>query len=157
MNSSLADLQREAWAMEPRAAKAVMERIATSWPHLAQLEASSPAVVSAARLKANQAPALQVEGDTARIPVRGMLMKSVPWYFGLLDIEATSYGAIHAQIAEALSDESVESIMLDVESPGGLVAGVEEVGDAIFEARKQMDVSAHISDLGASAAYWLAS
>ena len=47
--------------------------------------------------------------------------------------------------------------MLHVDSPGGHVAGVQALADTIFQARKLKPLHAHIEDLGASAAYWLAS
>lgn len=100
---------------------------------------------------------LDVSNGTAIVPIKGYLMESVPEYYKLLGIEATSYKDIRSQVAEALSDKDVESILLDVDSPGGITDGVYETGSQIREARSQKPVNARITGLGASAAYWLAS
>lgn len=64
---------------------------------------------------------------------------------------------ISRQLAEATADESVKSILLYVNSPGGQVNGTAELADQIFQARNKKPVIAYISGDGYSAAYWLAS
>lgn len=56
----------------------------------------------------------------------------------------------------ALADPSIRSIVLDVNSPGGSVYGVQEAADEIFKARGVKPITAFVSALSASAAYWLA-
>ena len=55
----------------------------------------------------------------------------------------------------ANGDDSVHSILLVVESPGGTVAGTSELAKAVASSPKP--VVAYIEDMGASAAYWVAS
>lgn len=57
----------------------------------------------------------------------------------------------------ALADESVSAILLDVDSPGGSVHGVEELARKIFDARGTKPIIAIANSLAASAAYWIAS
>jgi signal peptide peptidase SppA len=52
-------------------------------------------------------------------------------------------------------DETVKAIVLDIDSPGGGVTGVEEAGARIRASSKP--VIASVSGMAASAAYWLAS
>lgn len=56
----------------------------------------------------------------------------------------------------AVADESVSAIVLNVDSPGGAVAGVEEVADRIFAARGTKPIVSVANYMMASAAYWLA-
>jgi ClpP class serine protease len=51
----------------------------------------------------------------------------------------------------------VHAILLHVDSPGGEVSGIAEFADRLFAARSQKPITAYVSDLGASAGYWLAS
>jgi signal peptide peptidase SppA len=72
-------------------------------------------------------------------------------------INATGYDEISEQIAEALADDKVEGIHLQISSPGGMIDGLADTADAIYSAREIKPVTATIEDLGASAAYWIAS
>lgn len=69
----------------------------------------------------------------------------------------TSIERLTQRFRSALSDQSVRAIVLDVDSPGGGVYGVEELADEIREARGQKPIVAVANSLAASAAYWLAS
>ena len=57
----------------------------------------------------------------------------------------------------AVADKSVGTIVLDVDSPGGSVHGMQELSEKIFKARGKKDIVAVANDLAASAAYWVAS
>ncbi|KVK77961.1 S49 family peptidase [Burkholderia sp. MSMB1498] len=60
-------------------------------------------------------------------------------------------------LRSALADDSVDAILIDVDSPGGSVYGVQELADEIYQARGQKSVVAVANSLAASAAYWLGS
>jgi len=93
----------------------------------------------------------------AVIEAVGVLAKQIPWCAGILLPEVTSTVALRQAVEEAAADARARAILLLVDSPGGEVAGTQELADAIAEARQVKPVHAHISDLGASAAYWIAS
>jgi signal peptide peptidase SppA len=84
-------------------------------------------------------------------------MKSVPFIFELFGISCPTYATIADQIERAAMDDAVQGIALKIDSPGGQVTGVEIAAQAIASAAAKKPVSAYIDDLGASAAYWLAS
>lgn len=65
------------------------------------------------------------------------------------------YDGLASQIAEAIADPTVLGIMLDVDSPGGEVAGVQDLATKLSNSTKP--VWAHANEMAASAAYWLAS
>jgi signal peptide peptidase SppA len=146
-NSIVADYQSQLWIMEPQALKAFVER-------LAGLPETSQLVGIAVAPKRSE---LRVEAGVATIPIRGVLLDTVPGWMRLWGLDVTGYDQISEQIAEASQRADVERIVLDVDSPGGMVAGVMQAADAIFTARRQKPVAAVIRNLGASAAYWLAS
>jgi len=56
----------------------------------------------------------------------------------------------------AAKDQSVTRIVIDVDSPGGAVAGVPELAAEIRAARGAKPITAVANGLAASAAYWLA-
>ena len=64
----------------------------------------------------------------------------------------------HANNLEKLAnDPEVKAIVLDVNSPGGDVAGTPELAATIASIRESKPIVASVSPMAASAAYWLAS
>lgn len=68
-----------------------------------------------------------------------------------------SVESIAATFRELVDDPKIDAIVLDVDSPGGSVAGIQELADEIYEARGSKPITAVANTLMASAAYWLAS
>lgn len=99
----------------------------------------------------------QREGSTAVIPIRGVITRRptlMSLFFGL---RGGSVQEISDQLRAALTDRSVGSIVLNIDSPGGSVDGIPELADEIYAARKQKPITALVDTTAASAAYWLAS
>ena len=94
----------------------------------------------------------RTSAGVAIIPVAGALTQQSYWRG-----DRASYDWIAAQLALAVSDPGIQAIMLNVNSPGGQLAGVEGLSRAIYDAREQKPVHAFVSGQAASAAYWLAS
>ncbi len=69
----------------------------------------------------------------------------------------TSTEAFGKAFDEALADETVKAIVINVDSPGGSVPGTPELADKIFAARGRKPIVAVANPLMASAAYWIAS
>jgi signal peptide peptidase SppA len=67
----------------------------------------------------------------------------------------TSTERLAARFRSAMADQAVKGIVLDVDSPGGGVYGVQELADEIRAARGQKPVVAVANSLSASAAYWI--
>jgi len=68
----------------------------------------------------------------------------------------TSAERFSAAFRQAVSDPNVGAIVIDVDSPGGSVQGVEELGAEIYKARGSKPIVAVANHLAASAAYWIA-
>lgn len=60
-------------------------------------------------------------------------------------------------LAEMVANPAVGAIVLDVDSPGGSVAGVAEAAERIRQANRVKPIVAVANTITASAAYWLAS
>lgn len=69
----------------------------------------------------------------------------------------TSLDKFNGQLMALVRDPEIGAIILDIDSPGGSVAGVEEAGTLIAAAAKRKPIIAHANATAASAAYWLAS
>jgi signal peptide peptidase SppA len=70
---------------------------------------------------------------------------------------ATSTEQFGQDFQAALDNPQVKAVVLDISSPGGEVAGVNEVAAAIFAARGAKPIVAYVGDRAASGAYWIAS
>ena len=91
----------------------------------------------------------------AVIPIEGELVHRS----GNLDPTSgmTGYDGIKFKVDEASADPAVKGIFLDIDSPGGEVAGADGAAEAIFAAREAKPIWALVNEQACSAAYWLAS
>ena len=94
---------------------------------------------------------------TAIIPVAGVIAKHSRMVNGISTPRGASIETLSRQLAEAVDDSHVESILLHIESPGGSIAGLMDFADDVFEASKIKPVVAFADDLACSAAYWIGS
>lgn len=95
-----------------------------------------------------------VEG-VAVIPIQGTLVQKLGTlrpYSGM-----TGYDGIRACFLQALNDSEVKAICLDIDSPGGEVAGCFDLVDVIYASRGSKPIWAILSESAYSAAYALAS
>ena len=91
----------------------------------------------------------------AYIPVSGVLGKKLSMmesYCGGYDFLQLSHA-----VSEAVKDDEVKSIVLDIDSPGGTVVGTKEAAALIAQANDQKPVYAFTETKAASAAYWITS
>jgi capsid assembly protease len=65
--------------------------------------------------------------------------------------------ALQSDFSALMADPGVSRIALFIDSPGGVITGVGELANQIYQARSYKPIEAHIFGLGASAAYWVAS
>ncbi len=101
---------------------------------------------------------LFIEGDTAIIKIEGVLSKSGPSpiarFFGF---GGTGYDDILESI-EAIQDrDEITKVILQMNTPGGGINGVDEVYIGIKNLSKSKTVTAENHGLLASAGYWIAS
>jgi signal peptide peptidase SppA len=96
----------------------------------------------------------QVTDGVAVLDVAGVLTKAPSAWNRICGLSSTQ--TIQQDLQTALNDPTVKSILLRVESPGGMVDGTQELAAAVFAARDKKPVAALIDGLGCSAAYWVA-
>lgn len=72
-------------------------------------------------------------------------------------LSGTSTARLTQMMKRLAADDSVNAIMLNVDSPGGTVGGLPELAATIRAVRDVKPVVALVNSLGASAAYWIAS
>ncbi len=90
---------------------------------------------------------------SAVIPVHGVLLNR----FNYALPYATGYNAIRSMLNAALADPDVERIILDLNSPGGQVAGAFELTHDIRAAREIKPIHAVVDSMAFSAGYAIAS
>jgi len=106
------------------------------------------------RIGAAQRPAARATGAVAVLPLYGVIAQRM----GLMTETSggTSTEQFTRQFRAALADTQIGAIVIDVDSPGGTVSGVEELSAEIYNARGTKPIVAVANSLAASAAYWIA-
>ena len=139
----LVDKSSRVWAMRP-------DEVVSS--HVLQMRAdhkeNGPQAIMAGKPLEGSDFARVVNG-VAIVPVKGPLMRSFSFWMW-------SYEEILRDLTLAQRDEDVSSIILEIDSPGGLVSGCADLAKAIRMSGPK-SVEAFIGGMGASAAYWIAS
>ncbi len=98
----------------------------------------------------------EVKGDIGVINISGMITTggSQSSIFG--EVTAGS-GDINRQLREAADNPNLKAVILRLNSPGGTVAGTQEISREIDKLKKSgKKVVASMGDVAASGAYWLA-
>lgn len=92
-------------------------------------------------------------GRVAVLPIRGVMAQRMNM---LQDFSGgSSTEKIGKQYDAAIDDDSVGAVLLDVDTPGGSVYGVQELADKIREGATRKPVYAISNALCASAGYWV--
>jgi capsid assembly protease len=97
----------------------------------------------------------EVIDGVAVVPVIGPIVRYGNLFSNISG--ATSVDKLTMQFNEALNDDSVESILFKIDSPGGEANGINEFAEQIYNARGIKPIQAYVSGQGCSAAYWIAS
>ena len=153
----IAEFLATPWALMPErlnAVTAVMARwsqnVAASADVLARIDADR--TVRQAR---RQSSVSNSGGGIAVLPLYGIVTQRGNMVDDVSGPGSTSTQQFTASLRQALADESVSQILIDIDSPGGSVYGVAELADEIINARAQKPVIAIANSLAASAAYWI--
>lgn len=100
-------------------------------------------------------PSFTIQDGFGIIPVKGTIARKIGMVgkmcggCDLVDVEE--------QFLEAMADPDVHSVILDIDSPGGSVAGVPELASKIGAMRDTKPIFAFTDGMMCSAAYWLGS
>jgi signal peptide peptidase SppA len=130
------------FAVMPRQLGALFETVRT--------QASKPA--AALPRGSAIAPGNRSGTRIAVLPLFGFLSQRLNPMDFAGDTSLEAFGAVFNQV---LQDPYVDSIVIEVDSPGGSVYGVDELAARIFAARGRKRIAAIANSLSASAAYWI--
>ena len=106
--------------------------------------------------QASESPLLSVENGIGVVAIEGPILRK-PDLFARIFFGATSSEDIGAAIREAAGRDDIKAVFLNIDSPGGTVAGTPELANAVASLDKKKPVYAFSSGLMCSAAYWVAS
>ncbi len=134
------------WCMEPQAMAG----------HISMLRS----IDLVAHMRETEPP--KMESTIEKIPARNGQSLAIVKIMGTMMKSASSMGGastvqLRRDVRQAAADPEVSGILLAIDSPGGTVAGTDDLAADVRAARRQKPVYAHIDDMGASAAYWIAS
>jgi signal peptide peptidase SppA len=145
----LSELDAHLWAMDPRRLAGLYDLAAHG-----RLETHLTAEVDIEAARQRGRPR-SISGGVATVPLKGVLAPVGGLLAMLLDIP-NPLDVFRASMREAMADSEVGAIVIDIDSPGGVVDGIPEAAAELYSMRGQKPIVAHANPMAASAAYWLA-
>ena len=127
------------WAIEPDYLKAI----------------SKESLSTRSEKPLNNSRSVSIRDGTAIIPIHGVITARTTLFS--LFAGGASLEDLAKDFSEALNNNEVTSILLDIDSPGGVAVGPYEMAEMIFKGRSKKPIYSYIGRNGSSAAYWLAS
>lgn len=94
-------------------------------------------------------------GSVALIPVTGPIFRYANLFTRISG--ATSTEVLAQDIQAALDNPRIKSIVLNVNSPGGVASGINELAALVKAGRDKKRIVAYVGGEACSAAYWIAS
>jgi signal peptide peptidase SppA len=160
LNARYLDQYFGVWCVEPQRFAAAVERVRKIDLQLHVREQNHQREVAAAGSGSNAAgaapprsyPYALTSSGTAIVDISGTLMKQE----SSVDASMSSV-LLRGTMRKLRADESVQRVILRIDSPGGTAAGTQDLADDIAALAAQKPCAAYIEDLGCSAAYWIAS
>lgn len=148
-------------AIHPAKAEVVMAALADRLGigHIARLDGGSCSDIGAGdefvSPGRNPRGGYDVVAGVAVIPVEGTLVQKLGTlrpYSGM-----TGYDGIRQNVLTAIADHDVKALVLDIDSPGGEVAGCFDLVDTIYKARGSKPIWGILDEMAYSAGYAIAS
>ncbi|MDZ4250319.1 MAG: S49 family peptidase [Candidatus Nanopelagicales bacterium] len=136
------------WCIRPE----YVGEVCRDWLRMAGMEDTPTPEMQAQKRGGEQ----RIEGAVAVLPIHGPIFHRANlltrWGYGCASEE---WGRMFDSIA---ASDDIGAIVLDVDSPGGMHAGTEDMANRIYKARRAgRPIIAVSNDLMASAAYWAGS
>jgi len=98
---------------------------------------------------------LRMQGEIAVIDVKGIVVESslfAPWWE-----ECCCCDILIKDLTEVIKNDSIKSMIVNINTPGGEVNGVKIVSDLIFDIGQKKKTLAIVNSDACSAGYWIAS
>lgn len=142
------------WCLDERCAGDVIDRLMKG----ADIQPDTGVRASAnAGNPAHAGLPVTMSGNVAVVSIDGPLTRSTVYSWWSGEALSTGYDALMQTLQTLMDAPGVRGIVLDINSPGGSVAGVQECADFIARCAAVKPMAAVTNSLCASAAYWLAS
>jgi len=93
--------------------------------------------------------------SVAILPLFGVLFPRANMVENISGPGGTSAERFGQSFSKLMNDPAIDAIVIDINSPGGQVGGIQEVSQKIFNARGTKPIIAVANPLTASAAYWI--
>ncbi|GHC34635.1 hypothetical protein GCM10010082_31660 [Kushneria pakistanensis] len=142
-------LAGQQWALQP----SVLEDMAA----IARRDGPSgiEAVLKRDGLPVNGTRSVVNRDGVAVIPVTGVISRYASMFTDVCG--GATVQRLSTEITTALEDKQIKALVLEIDSPGGQVTGINELADQIHAARGTKPIIAYGGGNVASGAYWLAS
>lgn len=145
------------WALMPERMQAFAS-VLGRWARAESADASTMAAIQTdkqARSDKRSASVNSGGGVIAVLPLYGVVTQRGNMMDDISGSGSASTQRFTQSLRDALADPAVSSILIDIDSPGGSVYGINELAAEIMQARSQKPVCAIANSLAASAAYWI--
>ena len=142
---NLAKTANRLWAISPAALADVQASLKAA--------ANPEAMLNMADFVVARRPATMDEEWTDNVHIKGSLGDDMPAIWGM--VGNTDYRDIRAEI-DAAQDAGATTLALHMDTPGGMVSGLEEASGAIAKAAESMHVIAYVDGMACSAGYHMA-
>lgn len=147
MSRLLHAIEETPWLSTPSALRMVLD--------VANRETDVEAVAAKLGRPLDNSRTVEMRGSVAVIPVTGTIVRYSSFFTEICGGVSTE--VLARDLNAALNDDSVKSIVFNIDSPGGEASGIAELSEMIVQARDKKTVVAYVDDMAASAGYWLAS
>jgi len=106
-----------------------------------------------ARIGAAQRPNARRSGAVAVLPLHGPIAQRMNMMTAVSG--GTSTEMFGKQFRAVMAEPGIGSVVIEVDSPGGTISGVEELATEIFKARGSKPIITQVNSWMASAAFWI--
>ena len=96
-------------------------------------------------------------GSVGIIHISGIISRHADMLASFFGMGSAAIENIAKDFQSLLDNEEVKSIILDFDTPGGAITGVNELAEIIYNARGVKPIKAYVTGLACSAGYFLAS
>jgi capsid assembly protease len=153
------DLRASARALLADPALAIRREVLDRIVAIARSDAPVVATVPSAEAEAalGRGPrSRNVRAGVAVVPLQGIITPQGSWLSLLFGGGPGGLQGFRQELREAVNDDDVDAIVLDVHSPGGQIGLVPETAAELRAARGTKPIVAVANTMTASAAYWIA-
>lgn len=154
----LSEFASTPWAIQPERLPlmaAVLARWATAGVAPQPVMESVRADVATYEARRGDASTRSARGNIAVLPLYGTVVQRTTASDEMSGGGLMSIQRYTQQLRAAVADDSVSGVLMDIDSPGGSVYGVQELAAEIMAARSSKPIYAVANSLAASAAYWI--